>query len=228
MDVARERRSPTINFSFRAVAVGVVVGSILCFSNVYFGLQTGWRDWACSTCTNVLPRWVTMGSVPSSIIGFMCFQLLSRRFQCKNSGRQYFLYWWVRFSRFYSWRKRCSPIHCRRDCHHAPDSRLSLLPICYCYCSSSISQRLCWNHSCNFTVQARRLSVVGTGVVDSISGLLWCFLCSSSSEASGLLQAQSRCAEQFLQIIKEKLPFPSGTATAHVFSLVPHRLIQML
>jgi uncharacterized oligopeptide transporter (OPT) family protein len=26
----------------RAVAAGLVVGAVLCFSNTYFGLQTGW------------------------------------------------------------------------------------------------------------------------------------------------------------------------------------------
>lgn len=50
----------------RAVLVGLAVGSILCFSNTYFGLQTGW---------------VTMGSLQSAILGFGIFKLLER-FDC--------------------------------------------------------------------------------------------------------------------------------------------------
>ena len=38
----------------RAVLAGLFVGSILCFSNTYFGLQTGW---------------VTMGSLQSALLG---------------------------------------------------------------------------------------------------------------------------------------------------------------
>jgi hypothetical protein len=41
----------------RAVAAGLLVGSVLCYSNTYFGLQTGW---------------VTMGSLQSCILGARC------------------------------------------------------------------------------------------------------------------------------------------------------------
>eukprot|EP00891_Asterochloris_glomerata_P000998 jgi/Astpho2/998/fgenesh1_pg.00016_%23_158_t len=47
--------------TLRAVVIGLVVGSILCFSNTYFGLQTGW---------------VTMGSLQSAILGFGVFRVL--------------------------------------------------------------------------------------------------------------------------------------------------------
>jgi hypothetical protein len=40
--------------TLRALAAGLLVGSVLCFSNMYFGLQTGW---------------VTMGSLQSAILG---------------------------------------------------------------------------------------------------------------------------------------------------------------
>lgn len=30
------------HFTLRGVVVGLVVGLIICFSNMYFGLQTGW------------------------------------------------------------------------------------------------------------------------------------------------------------------------------------------
>ncbi|KAF6262322.1 OPT superfamily oligopeptide transporter [Scenedesmus sp. NREL 46B-D3] len=45
--------------TLRALAAGLLVGSVLCFSNMYFGLQTGW---------------VTMGSLQSAILGEHCMQ----------------------------------------------------------------------------------------------------------------------------------------------------------
>ena len=44
----------------RGVVVGLLVSTVLCFTNMYFGLQTGW---------------VTMGSIQSALIGFGLFQL---------------------------------------------------------------------------------------------------------------------------------------------------------
>lgn len=49
-------------FTTRAVVVGVLVGTIVNFSNMYFGLQTGW---------------VSMMSMPSSLIGFALFKTFS-------------------------------------------------------------------------------------------------------------------------------------------------------
>jgi uncharacterized oligopeptide transporter (OPT) family protein len=42
------------SLTFRAVGVGLLVGTLLCFSNMYFGLQTGW---------------VTMGSLQVGGVG---------------------------------------------------------------------------------------------------------------------------------------------------------------
>eukprot|EP00126_Sphaerothecum_destruens_P009670 Sdes_comp20558_c0_seq1m15362 len=47
----------------RAVLVGIFVGTLLCFSNMYFGLQTGW---------------ITMGSLPSTLLGFAFFKFMSK------------------------------------------------------------------------------------------------------------------------------------------------------
>ena len=33
---------PELELTLRALLGGIVVGGILCFSNMYFGLQTGW------------------------------------------------------------------------------------------------------------------------------------------------------------------------------------------
>ena len=47
--------SPTPQLTVRSVIVGLFVGTILCFTNMYFGLQTGW---------------VTMGSLQCAMVGF--------------------------------------------------------------------------------------------------------------------------------------------------------------
>jgi uncharacterized oligopeptide transporter (OPT) family protein len=48
----------------RAVAVGLVIGTLACFSNSYFGLQTGW---------------ISMMSLPLSLLGFAVFKLFSKQ-----------------------------------------------------------------------------------------------------------------------------------------------------
>lgn len=50
-------------FLCRSVIAGLLVGAILCFSNTYFGLQTGW---------------VTMGSLQSALLGYGIFRLLAQ------------------------------------------------------------------------------------------------------------------------------------------------------
>jgi uncharacterized oligopeptide transporter (OPT) family protein len=51
------------NFTVRGIAVGLGVGLIICFSNMYFGLQAGW---------------VSSMSMPSSLIGFAFFKTFAR------------------------------------------------------------------------------------------------------------------------------------------------------
>ncbi|KAF9384272.1 hypothetical protein CPC16_008500 [Podila verticillata] len=46
-------------FTWRAVGVGVAIGALLCFTNMYFGLQTGW---------------ISMMSLQSSLLGFAIFK----------------------------------------------------------------------------------------------------------------------------------------------------------
>ncbi|PRP76763.1 hypothetical protein PROFUN_14888 [Planoprotostelium fungivorum] len=50
--------------SLASLAVGVSVGALMCFSNMYFGLQTGW---------------VTMGSLQSTLLGFGIFKLIGMK-----------------------------------------------------------------------------------------------------------------------------------------------------
>ncbi|KAK4171424.1 putative oligopeptide transporter [Triangularia setosa] len=52
------------HFTFRALAVGLCVGLVICFSNMYFGLQTGW---------------VSTMTMPASLLGFGIFRLLRDR-----------------------------------------------------------------------------------------------------------------------------------------------------
>jgi len=51
------------NFTLRGILVGLGVGLIICFSNMYFGLQTGW---------------VSSMAMPSSLIGFAFFKTLTK------------------------------------------------------------------------------------------------------------------------------------------------------
>ncbi|PQE26875.1 OPT oligopeptide transporter protein [Rutstroemia sp. NJR-2017a BVV2] len=51
------------NFTVRGILVGLGVGLIICFSNMYFGLQTGW---------------VSSMAMPASLIGFAFFKTLSK------------------------------------------------------------------------------------------------------------------------------------------------------
>src|ERR1700709_1275868 len=51
------------NFTARGILVGLGIGLIICFSNMYFGLQTGW---------------VSSMSMPASLIGFAFFKTLSK------------------------------------------------------------------------------------------------------------------------------------------------------
>ncbi|KAG0305053.1 hypothetical protein BGZ98_004645 [Dissophora globulifera] len=51
------------HFTWRAVIVGIVIGTLLCFTNMYFGLQTGW---------------ISMMSLQSSLLGFAFFKAATR------------------------------------------------------------------------------------------------------------------------------------------------------
>ncbi|KAF2690242.1 OPT superfamily oligopeptide transporter [Lentithecium fluviatile CBS 122367] len=58
-----ERASQPQNFTLRGVVVGLAIGVVICFSNMYFGLQTGW---------------VSGMAMPSALIGFAYFKTVSR------------------------------------------------------------------------------------------------------------------------------------------------------
>ncbi|GAM25333.1 hypothetical protein SAMD00019534_085080 [Acytostelium subglobosum LB1] len=51
-------------FTFRAIAGGVIVGGLMSFSNMYFGLQADW---------------ITMGSLQSTLLGFLAFRMVEKR-----------------------------------------------------------------------------------------------------------------------------------------------------
>ncbi|KAH9178305.1 OPT oligopeptide transporter protein-domain-containing protein [Lactarius sanguifluus] len=54
--------SASPEFTLRAVVLGLLIGCLLCFTNLYFGLQTGW---------------ISMMSLQSAIIGFLICKLLA-------------------------------------------------------------------------------------------------------------------------------------------------------
>lgn len=58
-----ENASEPQNFTIRGVLVGLVIGIVICFSNMYFGLQTGW---------------VSGMTMPSALIGFAYFKTIAR------------------------------------------------------------------------------------------------------------------------------------------------------
>lgn len=51
------------NFTLRSIIVGLLVGVVILFSNMYFGLQTGW---------------ISGMSMPAALIGFAWFKLVAR------------------------------------------------------------------------------------------------------------------------------------------------------
>ncbi|CCG84487.1 protein of unknown function [Taphrina deformans PYCC 5710] len=54
------RAAEEAEFTVRAVVVGLAIGTLVCVSNCYFGLQTGW---------------ISMMSLPASLLGFGVFKL---------------------------------------------------------------------------------------------------------------------------------------------------------
>ncbi|EGC36348.1 hypothetical protein DICPUDRAFT_32017 [Dictyostelium purpureum] len=54
--------------TLRSVIAGTLIGGIMCFSNMYFGLQTGW---------------VTMGSLQSTLLGFLFFKLIEKHLKVR-------------------------------------------------------------------------------------------------------------------------------------------------
>lgn len=58
-----DQAEPDTNFTLRATLVGLAIGIIICFSNTYFGLQTGW---------------VSGMGMPSALIGFAYFKSVAR------------------------------------------------------------------------------------------------------------------------------------------------------
>jgi len=59
-----ERANAPENFTIRGVLVGLVIGIVICFSNIYFGLQTGW---------------ISGMAMPSALLGFGFFRAISSK-----------------------------------------------------------------------------------------------------------------------------------------------------
>lgn len=61
--ILEERANAPQNFTFRGVLVGLIIGVIINFSNMYFGLQTGW---------------VSGMAMPSALLGFAYFRTVAK------------------------------------------------------------------------------------------------------------------------------------------------------
>lgn len=61
--VLASRAQKPQNFTLRSLLLGLAIGVVICFSNTYFGLQTGW---------------VSSMAMPSALIGFAWFKAVSR------------------------------------------------------------------------------------------------------------------------------------------------------
>ena len=68
------------SFTPRAVLVGLAVGLVICFSNMYFGLQTGW---------------VSSMTMPASLLGFGIFRVLLGSPSSSSSRRNGLLGSWL-------------------------------------------------------------------------------------------------------------------------------------
>ena len=62
-NILAEQAEQGQNFTIRGVLVGLAIGVIICFSNMYFGLQTGW---------------VSGMAMPAALIGFGFFKTVAR------------------------------------------------------------------------------------------------------------------------------------------------------
>lgn len=77
----------THQFTFRAVCAGLSVGTIVNFSNMYFGLQSklfeslrySLQTYNADESFLSLAGWVSMMSMPASLIGFAIFKSLDAR-----------------------------------------------------------------------------------------------------------------------------------------------------
>lgn len=66
IDTMANSRAPTTSaqsFTPRSLIVGLIIGALITFSNTYFGLQTGW---------------ISTMAMPSALIGFSVFKVLSK------------------------------------------------------------------------------------------------------------------------------------------------------
>ncbi|KAH7884304.1 OPT oligopeptide transporter protein-domain-containing protein [Phlebopus sp. FC_14] len=60
-ELSAENESTQAEFTLPAVTIGLLIGCLLCFTNLYFGLQTGW---------------ISMMSLQSALIGFLLSKML--------------------------------------------------------------------------------------------------------------------------------------------------------
>ena len=73
-----DRANDDTNLTVRGILVGSVIGIIICFSNTYFGLQTGWiSGMAMPGKTHIFLSEHTL-TITASLIGFAFFKSIAR------------------------------------------------------------------------------------------------------------------------------------------------------
>jgi len=149
----------------RALGGGVFVGGILCFSNMYFGLQTGW---------------VTMGSLQSALLGFGMFKAMGPYLSVPFSAKENVVL-------------------------QTTAVAAATMPLCGGFVGIIPAFRL---------LSGDDEGVIGTGAVGPIELSSWQLL--GWSVALGFFGVFMAPPLRRQTILRERLPFPSGTATAEI------------
>lgn len=195
------------SFTARGVIVGLLVGTVICFSNMYFGLQTGW---------------VSTMTMPASLMGFGLFKTLSRHLKFPFSPVENVLVQTVAGSMaimplgcgFVGVVSCCLPLNVLRS------------SLTYRYAASGNE----------LLAQARRAGTYQPSLVEARSVvfrplLFWCCICCSSVRTKPvviqrlpvfhLISFHSPVYYRRRQvIIREQLKFPSGFSTAVLISVL--------
>ncbi|EFP87775.1 uncharacterized protein PGTG_13561 [Puccinia graminis f. sp. tritici CRL 75-36-700-3] len=155
---------PSTSFTFRSTFAGILIGSLLAFTNMYFGLQTGW---------------ISMMSLQSSLLGYAAFKLLPN-----------FL--------------NSTPL--------TVSENVLLQTTSTAVCAMPLTAGLI-----GIIPALAQLNLESDGLApitfSPVALITWCF----AIAFFGVFLAIP-LREQV--IIKEKLPFPSGTATAQILALL--------
>ncbi|KAF9584662.1 hypothetical protein BGW38_005659 [Lunasporangiospora selenospora] len=161
------------HFTWRSVIVGILIGTLLCFTNMYFGLQTGW---------------ISMMSLQSSLLGFAIFKTAAS-------------YKWTATSWFFS-------------VPFGPAENIVLQSIAVATGTMPLAAGFVGIIPA-LQMMTKEDNPIGGGPI-FLSGselILWCL-------AIAFFGVFIAVPLRKQVIIREKLPFPSGTATAQMIGVL--------